>query len=75
MRTMPLPCDKSSVVLVDLVIQKDGYVSGVRIKQTSGNYLIDREAFRLMHLMPDWIPGTINGEAVDIIVTVPVTFY
>ena len=48
--------------LVTFVIEKDGSITNVKIKRSSGFFILDEEALRVIRLMPKWIPGKVNGE-------------
>jgi TonB family protein len=61
-------------VVLMFVIGFDGEVQDVKIAKTSGNTYLDREAFRVTHLMPKWKPGTLKGEPVNVIMSLPVLF-
>ena len=60
-------------VLVEYVVGKDGYISDVRVTK-SVDPSLDKEAIRVVKGMPKWIPGEIDGEAVTVRYTLPVTF-
>lgn len=47
-------------ILADLIIEKDGSISDVIIAQEL-HPLFDKEAVRVLKLMPSFIPGKING--------------
>jgi protein TonB len=36
--------------------------------------LFDKEALRVLSLMPNWIPGKQNGESVKVKYTIPIAF-
>ena len=50
-------------VLVSFVVEKDGRISNVKVIK-SLHITLDEEAVRIVKSMPNWIPGTIGGEAV-----------
>jgi len=60
-------------VLVDFLVTKTGKLDSVRVKE-NGNELLDKEALRVISLMPDWIPGENKGDAVDVEMTLPISF-
>ena len=60
-------------VLVNFVVGADGSISDAKILR-SVNRLLDEEALRVVSLMPKWIPGTIDGKAVDVKYTLPFSF-
>jgi len=60
-------------VFVRFVISKTGEVSEIEIIR-SLDPSCDKEAIRVVKLMPKWIPGKQNGNAVSVIYTMPVVF-
>ena len=63
----------SGRVVVQLVVERDGSVSQVKVVRGVDPSL-DKEAQRVISSMPKWIPGKQNGQAVRSRFTVPVTF-
>lgn len=60
-------------VFVGFLIDHNGKIRDVKI--LSGvNQQLDDEALRAVHLMPDWIPGTIGGTNVDVRYILPIEF-
>jgi len=61
-------------VYISVTITKDGKLVDEAVESGPGSGL-NEEALRVIRLIPnDWIPGKINGEAVDIRVVFPVVF-
>lgn len=60
-------------VLLSVVVTKDGFLRDIRVEQ-SVSPLIDREAVRVMRLMPRWKPGTIAGKPVNARIKMPISF-
>lgn len=60
-------------VYLSFVVEKDGSLSNFKIRR-GVHKLLDSEALRLVHVMPNWIPGKINGEAVRQEFTMPIQF-
>ena len=60
-------------VIVTFVINKDGSISDAKVVKSVDPQL-DEEALRVVHSMPNWIPGRQNGEPVNVKYTVPITF-
>ncbi|MFB6316942.1 energy transducer TonB [Saccharicrinis sp. FJH54] len=60
-------------VFVAFIIEKDGSVSHVKIVREKDRSL-DEEALRIVHLMPNWVPGMQNGQKVRVRMTLPVNF-
>lgn len=55
------------------IVNSDGHVSNVNLMR-SVNPLLNEEAIRIFSLMPDWIPGRIDGIAVPVRVVRSVRF-
>ncbi len=60
-------------VFVSFVINKEGKVVDVEVVQ-SDNEMLNRESVRVISTMPEWTPGTLNGEPVDCSFTIPITY-
>lgn len=60
-------------VVITFVVEKDGSLSDVAVVK-SLEKAFDEEALRAVKSMPNWIPGTQDGEPVRVKYTVPVTF-
>jgi TonB family protein len=60
-------------VHVQFVVSKTGKVTDVKIAKGVDPSL-DKEAIRIVDSMPDWIPGTQRGMAVDVSFTIPINF-
>ena len=60
-------------VMVNFVVERDGSVSGVEILK-GGDPALDKEALRVVKLMPKWKPGRQQGKAVRTRFRVPVVF-
>lgn len=61
-------------VVVSFVVRKDSSINDIRILRNIGADF-GAEAVRLIKAMPCWEPGTINGEAVDCRMTMPISFH
>ncbi len=61
-------------VIVQFVVTKDGSIGEVKIIR-SIDYLLDKEAIRLVKLLPKFEPGAINGEPVNVWYTLPISFH
>ena len=61
-------------VLVQFVVDKDGSISNVAVARTGGDPSLDKEAVRVIKMMPRWIPGMQRGKPVRVKYKVPVTF-
>ena len=60
-------------VLVTFIVERDGSINSVLVEQ-SVNELLDKEAVRVVKLMPKWIPGKHHGEPVRVRYTLPINF-
>lgn len=60
-------------VIVKFVVDCEGNILNPLVVW-SVDPLLDREAIRLVKLMPKWTPGTQNGKPVNVIGLVPVIF-
>jgi TonB family protein len=60
-------------VICQFIVKKDGTISNIAILKGVDPSL-DKEAIRVIKLMPKWIPGQQDGENVDVYYTIPITF-
>ena len=60
-------------VIVQFTVKKTGKIDKVKVLRSVRKDL-DEEAVRVIKLMPDFVPGKQNGEVVDMLYTVPVSF-
>lgn len=60
-------------VMVEFTVTKTGTIENVKVMR-SRHPALDKEAVRVVRTMPRWYPGRINGQPVNVIYTVPVTF-
>lgn len=60
--------------IVGFVVRKDGTVSDVHIKKSSGHAVLDKEAMRVVNTMPAWKPGKQKGKLVNVKCNVPINF-
>ena len=61
-------------VFCNFVVEKDGSITDVKV-QRSVHPLLDKEAVRVLSLMPKWKPGYQNKNPMRVKYTVPVSFY
>ena len=59
-------------VVVKFIVEKDGSISNVEVDRSVPG--LDNEAMRVVKAMPKWIPGQINGKAVKVKWSIPITF-
>jgi periplasmic protein TonB len=60
-------------VTVRFVVNREGVVSNVQVMR-SLDPSCDKEAMRIVKIMPNWIPGRQNGRAVDVYYVLPILF-
>ncbi len=60
-------------VTIQFVVTKTGKVGEVKVARGRDPDL-DKEAMRVVKSLPDFIPGKMNGQAVNVWYTVPITF-
>jgi TonB family protein len=60
-------------VLYRVIIDKFGKVTDPSIKKGIGGGC-DEEVLRVVNMMPDWNPGNVNGEPVNVEMIIPVSF-
>lgn len=64
---------KEGRVLVAFNIAKDGSLINIVVKQSVSPEL-DKEALRIVGIMPQWIPGTLEGEPIKFAYRLPIVF-
>jgi len=60
-------------VILSCIVNKDGSISDIEAVR-SIHPSLDAEAIRVMKSMPEWTPGTQQGEAVRVKYIIPITF-
>ncbi len=60
-------------VYVTFIVTSEGKVANVEIAR-KGSAGLEKEALRVVKLMPDWIPGKQNGQAVNTKMILPIRF-
>ena len=60
-------------VIVQFLVEKTGEIGEVKVLRSLGKDL-DKEAVRLIKSLPKFTPGRMNGKAVSVWYTLPVTF-
>ena len=61
-------------VTVGFIVAKDGSITEVEVRKSSGHLILDEEAVRVIKLMPKWKPGMAKGEAVNVQFLLPIDF-
>ena len=72
----PIPAQEAGIqgrVVVRFVVSKTGEIKDVTVLRSVESSL-DKEAVRVIQMMPKWIPGKQNGNNVAVYFTVPVVF-
>ena len=72
----PEECEENGIqgrVICTFVVERDGSITDLKVTKPV-HPLLDKEALRVLSLMPKWIPGTQKGETVRVKYTLPVTF-
>ncbi len=62
---------------LEFTVTATGVLQNLRVSQSSGHELLDNEAIRLfspMQTTSRWYPGTLNGRAVPVLYSLPITF-
>jgi len=60
-------------VVVHFIVNKDGSVTDAQIKK-SVEASLDREALRVVNMMPKWTPGKMHGEVCRTLFAIPIEF-
>lgn len=60
-------------VVVSFIVNKDGSISDAKIAR-SVHPLLDREAMRVVRMMPRWTPGVDNGQPCRTLLAIPIVF-
>ena len=72
----PKECADSGIqgrVIIAFIVERNGKLSNIRVVK-SVNPALDKEALRIVNLMPNWIPGKQNGRTVRVKFLIPITF-
>jgi len=72
----PVEAQKKGIqgkVIVQFIVTKSGKVENAKVIRGIDPAL-EKEALRVVNSMPDWIPGTQNGEKVSVYYTLPIVF-
>ena len=60
-------------VVIQFVVTKTGKIGEVKVARSKDPDL-DNEAVRVVKTLPDFIPGKMNGQSVNVWYTLPITF-
>ena len=72
----PKECAEKGIygrVIVAFVVERSGQLSNIRVVK-SVHRALDKEALRIVNLMPRWIPGEQNGVTVRVKYIIPIRF-
>ena len=72
----PKECAEKGIygrVIVAFVVERSGQLSNIRVVK-SVHRALDKEALRIVKLMPRWIPGRQNGVTVRVKYIIPIRF-
>lgn len=72
----PIEAQKNDIqgkVFVTFVVEKDGSIKMPKVVQSVDPFL-DKEALRVVKLMPKWVPGKYKGNIVSSNFTLPINF-
>ncbi|QCR24014.1 energy transducer TonB [Pontibacter sp. SGAir0037] len=67
------PAKVSGIVILSFTVGKDGTIEGIKFEKKVHPDL-DAEALRVVQAMPNWKPGTEEGEIVPTVYTLPIRF-
>ena len=68
---MPKTTSLIGKVFVSFIVQKDGSLTDIKVVRDVG-FGSGKEAIRVMKLSPKWSPGTIKGQPVKVLYTMPI---
>jgi protein TonB len=71
--TMAMENNIQGRVVVQFVVTKSGKIGEVKVVRSKDPDL-DKEAVRVVKSLPNFIPGKMNGQAVNVWYTLPITF-
>ena len=72
----PKTCAEKEIqgrVIISFIVEKNGALSNIRVVK-SVHPDFDREALRIVKLMPKWVPGQQNGQKYRVKYCIPITF-
>lgn len=64
---------KKGKVYLEFIVKADGTIANIKVAKTSDG-AFDKEAVRLVTIMPAWTPGVLNGKKVNSRYTFPIKF-
>jgi len=66
--------DIQGSVIISFFVEKDGRLSDIKVAK-SLSVDLDKEALRVIHLSPNWIPATQNGKPIKSKYSASIKFY
>ena len=72
----PVSAQKQKIegrVMVSFIVNKDGTISDIKVLKPA-HPMLDREALRVIHLMPNWKAGEDKGKPCRTMMAIPVVF-
>ena len=66
-------CDQCRTIC-QFVVEKDGSISNVQVVRSSGDDFLDKEAVRVLNIMPKWKPGEQQGKLIRTTYTIPINW-
>lgn len=61
-------------VHLKFIVQETGEIKDIVVTKSSGNENIDKEAIRIVSVMPKWKPGSQEGKPVPVFFNLPINF-
>jgi TonB family protein len=61
-------------VYVKFMVNTKGKIKNLQVLKSSGVTVLDDEALRVISVMPDWKPGYLQGQAVNVWFNLPINF-
>ncbi len=61
-------------IYLQFVVKADGSIADIKVVRSSSHPLFDEEAIRVVSGSPKWKPGKHRGEAVDVLIVLPIVF-
>lgn len=60
--------------IIQFIVEKDGTISNIEVVRSAGDKSLDKEALRVVRMMPKWKPGSQRDKIVRCKYTLPVSF-
>ena len=60
--------------IIQFIVEKDGTISNIELVRSAGDKSLDKEALRVVRMMPKWKPGSQKDNIVRCKYTLPVSF-